>query len=219
MVLNSRPLTYISADDLDEPLTPSHLMVGRRLMSFPDHLLTANCDIEDDVGYKLNNRVKYLNRSLESFWKRWRREYLLELREAHRHHRSSGEAQLAEGDVVVVFSEDQPRSCWKLGRIERVILGADGQIRAATVRVSKNGRTSTLDRPIQHLYPLEVVLRTVDDTSEQETERARDTTVEAESIPKQPNVHSSRPRRSAATQARDRILAQAMSEWEDRETL
>ena len=25
MVLNSRPLTYVSADDLDEPLTPSHL--------------------------------------------------------------------------------------------------------------------------------------------------------------------------------------------------
>ena len=29
MVLNSRPLTYISADDLDELLTSSHLLVGR----------------------------------------------------------------------------------------------------------------------------------------------------------------------------------------------
>ena len=35
-------------------------------------------------------------------------------------------------------------------------MGADGQIRAANTRVSKKGRSSTLDRPIQHLYPLEV---------------------------------------------------------------
>ena len=28
MVLNSRPLTYISADDLEEPLTPSRLLAG-----------------------------------------------------------------------------------------------------------------------------------------------------------------------------------------------
>ena len=26
-ILNSRPLTYISSNDLDEPLTPSHLMI------------------------------------------------------------------------------------------------------------------------------------------------------------------------------------------------
>ena len=38
MILNSRPLTYISPDDLDEPITPSHLMTGRCLLSLPDHL-------------------------------------------------------------------------------------------------------------------------------------------------------------------------------------
>ncbi len=40
MVINSRPLSYISADDLDEPLTPSHLIVGRHMMSLPDHIST-----------------------------------------------------------------------------------------------------------------------------------------------------------------------------------
>ena len=36
MILNSRPLSYISSEDLEEPLTPSHLLCGRRIMSLPD---------------------------------------------------------------------------------------------------------------------------------------------------------------------------------------
>ena len=35
-ILNSRPLTYLYPDDLEEPLTPSHLISGRRLFSPPD---------------------------------------------------------------------------------------------------------------------------------------------------------------------------------------
>ena len=177
-------------------------------MSYPDHLLTADCGLDSDEehGQRLNARLKHLNYSLDSFWKRWRREYFLELREAHRHHRSSGEPQLVEGDIVVVYTDNQPRSCWKLGWIERMIIGADGQKRAATVRVSNNGRTSTLTRPIQHLYPLEVVSHV--DGSEQEACEP----TEQEILPEQPDP---RPRRSAANRARDRILAQVASGWED----
>ena len=32
--LNSRPLTYVSSDDPEEPLTPSHLMYGRRILYY-----------------------------------------------------------------------------------------------------------------------------------------------------------------------------------------
>ena len=31
MIINSRPLSYVSPDDSEEPLTPSHLLDGRRL--------------------------------------------------------------------------------------------------------------------------------------------------------------------------------------------
>ena len=46
MVLNSRPLMYVSADDFEEPLTPSHLLIGRRVMSLPDPVPSDDSDKE-----------------------------------------------------------------------------------------------------------------------------------------------------------------------------
>ena len=37
-VINSRPISYVSSADFEEPLTPSHLVVGRRLLNLPDYL-------------------------------------------------------------------------------------------------------------------------------------------------------------------------------------
>ena len=38
-VLNLRPLSYVSANDRGEPLTPSHLLYGRRILSLLDLML------------------------------------------------------------------------------------------------------------------------------------------------------------------------------------
>ena len=214
MVINSRPLTYISADDLDEPLTPSHLLVGRRLLSYPDHLTIDHEEDSDVDASLLNTRFRHLNQLLDGFWSRWRKEYLLELREAHRHHKSSGEPQLTEGDIVVVYSDDQPQSFWKLGRIEKILQGADGQRRAATVRVSRNGCTSTLNHPIQHLYLLEVVSHNSSVAEPEDNPEDKPRSDDPRPEPERSGISSTRPQRSAAKRARDRILAQAVSEWE-----
>ena len=34
--LDSRPVTFMAADDLEEPLTPSHLLTGHRVLGLPD---------------------------------------------------------------------------------------------------------------------------------------------------------------------------------------
>jgi len=36
MIVNSRPLSYVSSEDVEEPLTPFHLIAGRRILSLPD---------------------------------------------------------------------------------------------------------------------------------------------------------------------------------------
>ena len=53
---------------------------------------------------------------------------------------------------MVQIHDDAPRSQWKLGVIEELVRGNDGFVRLVTLRTA-NGRT---DRPIAHLYPLEV---------------------------------------------------------------
>ena len=80
-VLNSRPITYINSEDMEEPLTPSHLVPGRRWLSLPEEVLV--CEQKDNKAVLLMRRQRYFISLLEHLWKRWSREYVVELREYH----------------------------------------------------------------------------------------------------------------------------------------
>ena len=113
-VLNSHPLT-----DLEEPLTPSHLLAGRRIWSLPDHLCQVSDEDFDTGPELLTKRARHLNRTLDQFWSRWRKEYLLKLREAHRQHDGrTDQSNIAVDDVMIVHSKDEPRRFWKLGHVK-----------------------------------------------------------------------------------------------------
>ena len=72
--LNVRPLTYVYEEgDPEEALTPAHLMFWKRLTVLPPY---SSVQEGDDSPESLNKRMRYLNRKLEHFWKRWKREYL-----------------------------------------------------------------------------------------------------------------------------------------------
>ena len=138
MIINSRPLSYVTQEDFDEPITPSHLLIGRRMLSIPDNLCYSE-EVDEDFEITqpiLSKRMIHLSRTIDRFWTRWRTEYLLQLRDAHR-----GSAKASTGekikidDIVVVHSDDKKRGFWDLGRIEDIIKGRDGKIRSALVRV------------------------------------------------------------------------------------
>ena len=59
---------------------------------------------------------------------------------------------LAKGEVAIIKDEEQNRNKWKMGIVEELISGRDGMIRAAKLRAGKG----TLERAVQHLYPLEL---------------------------------------------------------------
>ena len=165
-VLNSRPLTYMSSDGLEEPLTPSHLMTGRRLLSIPDEIVVA--EEETSEVSLLTRRRRYLLLLLSHFWRRWKREYVVELREHHRAKKGTSNGRsIKRGDIVTVMEEGKSnRGTWKLGKVQEVHPGNDGFARGATVEVISNkGKRIRIKRPLQKLYPLEVTTTEVPDTS------------------------------------------------------
>ena len=92
-------------------------------MNLPDHLCPEPEEFKVDFGL-LTKRHRYLNYTLAHFWKRWRREYLLELCDPHRYHSSNTRIeQLAVGDEVVVHDDTLPRGFSKLGVIEQLLPG------------------------------------------------------------------------------------------------
>ena len=79
MILNSRPLTYIESETSEEPLTPSHLIIGHRVMNIRS--IESDTSFEDEFNptkSQLHDRMRYLNVKFKHFWKRWCNEYLVE---------------------------------------------------------------------------------------------------------------------------------------------
>ena len=65
---------------------------------------------------------------------------------------------MSVGDLVLVHDETHPRSYWKMGKVERLLMSQDRQSRGAEVRVQGRGSSGggLLRRSLQLLYPLEV---------------------------------------------------------------
>ena len=209
-VLNSRPLSCVSSEDPEEPLTPSHLLVGYRVMSLPEP------SVPDNSSEALTRRMKHLLKTLARFWSRWK-EYLLELREFHRMQAERGtKYDIKKGEVVTVYDEGHPRGLWRLGRIEDVIQSADGGIHGVIVKVtSRKGSAKLLRRPIQHIYLLEVRSKSPDLTLEDHTSPpALDDDKQVSDVEETtpPDGTQMRPVRTAATSAHDRIVGCLMED-------
>ena len=65
--LNLQPLRYVYSEITEEPLTPSQLVIGRRLVALPDRRELSD---DEDSASKVQRRAQYLSRLLKNFWKR-----------------------------------------------------------------------------------------------------------------------------------------------------
>ncbi|EDX15665.1 GD11927 [Drosophila simulans] len=120
-LITKGPHSPMSEDPTDLlALTPGHFLVGGPLMS------TVEPEIKGETKSILN-RWQHLKALHQQFRVRWKEEYLKEL-----HKRSKWQApskNLRIDDMVVIKDDNLPSNEWRLGRIESVFPGADGNVR------------------------------------------------------------------------------------------
>jgi hypothetical protein len=141
--LNSRPITQ----DVEDVLTHAHFLCGEKLTTLPS-------TTEPQKGGNLNKSHQRIKRTADDFWRRWGKEYLMELRSFHVTSQTKGRSgKVRTGDVILLQEDSRPRHMWKKARVEELKAGRDGATRTAVIR-GANG--TVLVRPIQMIIPLEV---------------------------------------------------------------
>ena len=161
MLLSSSPnIGNIVQEQKTPPTYPQGAWLHRLSHSgYKDHIGSTPRNVSQrnliQTLLQITRRMSHLSKTLGRFWKRWKREYLLELREFHRSRARGGVPYtLQKGEVVTVYDEGHPRGLWRLGRIEDLIEGSDGRVRGVYVTVMPEmGHINVLRRPI---HPLEV---------------------------------------------------------------
>jgi hypothetical protein len=99
--VNSRPIAY--GED-SAALTPAHLLIG---------LTTIPTGVEPTARQNLAKELRLKEKLSDDFWKRWTKEYLLELRKFHEFQHPIGKtAQLCLGDIIPIQEDIRPRHLW-----------------------------------------------------------------------------------------------------------
>lgn len=141
-VLNSRPLSVLSSDPTEPlALTPAHFLVMTPLKSLPAEDLTNEC-------VTLLQRKRNVDNLVQSFWKRWKVEYLNSLQVRNKWVKSNGSVE--KGTVVLLKSDNSAPLDWPLGVIEQTFPGKDGVVRVVDVRT----RSGLYRRPVVKVFPL-----------------------------------------------------------------
>jgi len=133
-VLNSRPLTYVSKEFGDFPISPADL-------------LQSNYEIPEEIVPPASGSVlaghpvslwKQGKEIADVFWKAWKTAYLQHLHVARKRYNfpSQSTSDTPQAGAVVLITEPHiKRHQWHIGRIVQLNLSDDGQIRSANLKV------------------------------------------------------------------------------------
>lgn len=103
-IVNSRPLTAHLLNDPagPQPLTPNHILTMNSSIVLPS---TAEFVKEGLYLRKIWHRVQHL---ANDFWFRWKKEYLLNLQQRQKWHKTCRNSKI--NDIVIVQDDTAPRN-------------------------------------------------------------------------------------------------------------
>lgn len=146
--MNRRPLCQVTDSENVDVLTPLHFLIPEPFDRIPDSRLQQKTKRSELLA-----RWRHRKKIVEDVWKRWEEEYLsllrnLVVREPER------DSTLKVGQVVIIHDANVPKLFWKLGRIERLNQGRDGNVRSCSLKLGNN---RIIQRPVKLLYQLEIL--------------------------------------------------------------
>lgn len=139
-IMNARPLIPVSSDP-ESPLilTPATLLT----------LKTGSAPPPPSDGFKevdlIREEWKRVQSLADTFWNRWRHEYLKTLQ--LRHKWQGKRPSLQDGDVVLLKDSQAKRNQWPMAIVSKTFPGEDGLVRKIEVEVIKDGSRKTFLRP------------------------------------------------------------------------
>ncbi|XP_033992881.1 uncharacterized protein LOC117488190 [Trematomus bernacchii] len=145
-IMNARPLVPISYDtDLPEILSPATLLTQKASVT-----PTPPGDFELDHLCKVQWRQ--VQSLANSFWKRWKQEYLATLQPRRKW--TEEQPNLQDGDVVLLKDVQAQRNDWPLGLIVKAIPSSDCKVRKVMVKTLGQGTAKEYLRPISDVVLL-----------------------------------------------------------------
>ncbi|XP_068749391.1 uncharacterized protein [Montipora capricornis] len=125
-IVNSRPLTAVSDDANDyEALTLNHFLSGRASPNNSPGLFEER-EINSPKRWRMAQPLA------DMIWRRWRREYLPNLSKWNKENKE--QRNLKKADLILLKTDDAPRSHWPLGRVVKTFPGDDGGVRTVEVK-------------------------------------------------------------------------------------
>ncbi|XP_068237048.1 uncharacterized protein [Palaemon carinicauda] len=133
-LMNERPIGTKPGFSLELGgyLCPNDLLLGRSTGFCPSGMY--------DISGDHKRRLKFIQSIIESFWKKWHRDYFPSLLIRQKWHTTRRNVRV--GDVVLVQDSNVVRGAWKLAQVIRADPGQDGVVRDVDLRykIIKHGK-------------------------------------------------------------------------------
>ncbi|MBM6549247.1 DDE-type integrase/transposase/recombinase [Streptococcus dysgalactiae subsp. equisimilis] len=127
-IVNDRPLVPV----YDEPELPIALLPNDWLLLRPNPGLTVD---STPLRERFTKQWRQAQHLANTFWKRWKREYLPTLQVTQKW--LNPQRNLKLGDLVLLSKIDTPRGCWSKGVVKETYPGLDGLTRQVLVKTVK----------------------------------------------------------------------------------